>query len=50
MTVDRSNDYYLGVLQELRKLPVETEWFECKHNNERDIMIVGFLLNWKTEK
>jgi len=34
MTVDRSNDYYLGVLQELRKLPAETEWFECKHNND----------------
>src|SRR6266567_1990907 len=34
MTVDRSKDYLLGILQELRKLPTETEWLEFKHNND----------------
>lgn len=33
MTVDRSNEYLLSLLQELRKLPQETEWLEFKHNN-----------------
>ena len=27
------NEYYLGLLNELRKLPKETEWVEFKHNN-----------------
>ncbi len=43
MTVDRSNDYYLGVLQELRKLPAETEWFEYKHNNDNPEEIGEYL-------
>ena len=33
MTVDRSTEYLLSLLQELRKLPNETEWVEFKHNN-----------------
>jgi ATP-dependent DNA helicase RecG len=33
MTVDRSMEYLLSILQELRKLPNETEWVEFKHNN-----------------
>jgi len=43
MTVDRSNDYYLGVLQELRKLPAETEWVEFKHNNDNPEEIGEYL-------
>ena len=33
MTVDRTTEYLLSLLQELRKLPKETEWVEFKHNN-----------------
>lgn len=33
MTVNRSNEYLLSLLQELRKLPQENEWLEFKHNN-----------------
>jgi len=33
MTVDRSNEYLLSLLHELRNLPKETEWVEFKHNN-----------------
>jgi len=32
MTVDRPGDYLLSILQELRKLPTETEWVEFKQN------------------
>ena len=32
MTVDRSEEYLLSILHELRKLPHETEWVEFKHN------------------
>lgn len=34
MTIDRPNDYLISILHELRKLPVETEWLEFKHNND----------------
>lgn len=34
MTVDRSTEYLLSLLNELRKLPKETEWVEFKHNND----------------
>ena len=34
MTVERSNDYLKSLVQELRKLPKETEWVEFKHNND----------------
>ena len=33
MTTDRSPEYLISLLQELRKLPDETEWLEFKHNN-----------------
>lgn len=33
MTVDRTNEYLLSLLNELRNLPQETEWVEFKHNN-----------------
>ena len=35
MTVDRSSEYLLSLLHELRKLPRETEWLEFKHNNAK---------------
>ncbi|MEZ6128977.1 MAG: ATP-binding protein [Planctomycetaceae bacterium] len=34
MSTDRSTEYLISLVQELRKLPVETEWVEFKHNNE----------------
>lgn len=32
MTATRSPDYFIGLVQELRKLPQETEWVEFKEN------------------
>jgi len=32
MTVDRTENYLIGLVNELRKLPKETEWVEFKHN------------------
>ena len=32
MSVDRPTEYLIGLVHELRKLPVETEWVEFKHN------------------
>ena len=32
MTINREQDYYMGLVHELRKLPVETEWLEFKQN------------------
>lgn len=43
MTVDRSKEYFLGILQELRKLPTETEWVEFKHNNDNPEEIGEYL-------
>lgn len=43
MTVDRSTEYLLGLLQELRKLPRETEWVEFKHNNDNPEEIGEYL-------
>lgn len=34
MTTDRSPAYLISLVQELRKLPNETEWLEFKHNND----------------
>ena len=34
MTVDRPTAYLIGLVEELRKLPRETEWVEFKHNND----------------
>jgi ATP-dependent DNA helicase RecG len=33
MTLERSQDYLLSLLRELKNLPNETEWVEFKHNN-----------------
>jgi len=35
MTINRSTEYLLSLLHELRNLPRETEWVEFKHNNEK---------------
>ena len=33
MTVERSKEFLVSLLSELRKLPRETEWLEFKHQN-----------------
>lgn len=33
MSVTRQNEYFCGLVKELSKLPVESEWVEFKHNN-----------------
>jgi ATP-dependent DNA helicase RecG len=33
MKADRSTDYLISLVNELRKLPAETGWVEFKHNN-----------------
>jgi len=43
MTVDRSTEYLLSLLHELRKLPKETEWVEFKHNNDNPDEIGEYL-------
>jgi len=39
MTVNREQEYYVGLVHELRKLPSETEWVEFKRNyvDEEDL-------------
>jgi predicted HTH transcriptional regulator len=34
VTIDRTTEYLLSLLNELRKLPHETEWVELKQNND----------------
>ncbi|MBU0465194.1 MAG: ATP-binding protein, partial [Proteobacteria bacterium] len=34
MTVERSKEFLISLLSELRKLPRETEWLEFKHQND----------------
>lgn len=34
MTTDRTTDYLVSLVQELIKLPKETEWLEFKVNND----------------
>ncbi|HBT77573.1 MAG TPA: transcriptional regulator [Planctomycetaceae bacterium] len=34
MIATRSEEYFLGILKELLKLPKEAEWVELKHNND----------------
>lgn len=43
MTIDRTTEYLLGLLNELRKLPQETEWVEFKHNNDDPEQIGEYL-------
>lgn len=33
MPIENSDEYHASLIQELRKLPTETEWVEFKHNN-----------------
>ena len=33
MPVEYTQAYLLGLVEELRKLPAETEWIEFKYNN-----------------
>jgi ATP-dependent DNA helicase RecG len=35
MIVERSTEYLLSILHELRSFPTETEWVEFKHNNSK---------------
>ena len=34
MAMDRTSEYLVGLVNELRKLPKETEFVEFKHNND----------------
>lgn len=34
MSTDRSTEYLISLVHELRRLPVETEWVEFKHSND----------------
>lgn len=43
MTIDRTHEYFLSLLQELRKLSSETEWVEFKHNNDNPEEIGEYL-------
>ena len=43
MTINRSTEYLLGLLNELRRLPRETEWVEFKHNNDNPEEIGEYL-------
>lgn len=43
MTIDRTHEYLLSLLHELRKLSSETEWVEFKHNNDNPEEIGEYL-------
>lgn len=43
MTVDRTTEYLIGLVHELRKLPNETEWVEFKHNRAEEEEIGEYL-------
>lgn len=43
MTVDRTEEYLLGLFIELCKLPEETEWVEFKHNNDNPELIGEYI-------
>ncbi len=43
MTIVRSNEYLMSVINELRKLPGETEWVEFKGNNSKPEEIGEYL-------
>jgi hypothetical protein len=40
MTIDRDQEYIVGLVRELCRLPRETEWVEFKENN-RDAQEIG---------
>jgi predicted HTH transcriptional regulator len=43
MTVERSKEFLISLLSELRKLPRETEWLEFKHQNDEPDEIGEYL-------
>lgn len=43
MSAQRSSDYILGLVTELRKLPDETEWVEFKVNNSNPVEIGEYI-------
>ncbi|RLF05524.1 MAG: transcriptional regulator, partial [Thermoprotei archaeon] len=43
MTTERSADYLISLINELRKLPSETEWLEFKRNNDNSDEIGEYL-------
>ena len=43
MNAGRSPDYFIGLVQELRKLPKETEWTEFKVNKAEPVEIGEYL-------
>ena len=43
MVIDRTTEYLISILHELRKLPKETEWVEFKHNNDNPEEIGEYL-------
>ena len=43
MSIDRSDDYIISLIQELLKQPNETEWLEFKHNNYDKEMIGEYI-------
>jgi predicted HTH transcriptional regulator len=43
MTADRYAEYIVGLVNELRKLPKETEWVEFKHNRAKEEEIGEYL-------
>lgn len=43
MTIDRSAEYFAGLVTELRKLPHETEWVEFKQNQSEEETIGEYI-------
>jgi ATP-dependent DNA helicase RecG len=43
MSLQRTTDYLLGLVTELRKLPDETEWVEFKENNSNPVEIGEYI-------
>ncbi len=43
MSIDRSDEYIISLIQELLKQPNETEWLEFKHNNYDKEMIGEYI-------
>ena len=43
MSIDRSDEYIISLVNELLKQPNETEWLEFKHNNENKEMIGEYI-------
>ena len=43
MSINRSNEYIISLIQELIKQPNETQWLEFKHNNYDKEMIGEYI-------